>query len=143
MLDQTKSQPNMMLFVIYDEVKRKWQWETMLQNCYHAKKRALEQIFCSHKEQYGRVWDYCATVRETNRGLCVIVMTDRITLDLPPFLQWLYVSFNAMKMGFRDECRPLICLDECFLKSKFKGQLLSVVARDANSNMYPVSFAMG
>lgn len=76
MLEQVKSQPNMAVSAIYDEVKWKWQCETMRQKCYRAKKRALEKIFGSHKEQYGRVLDYCATIRETSRGSCLIVMMD-------------------------------------------------------------------
>ena len=142
MIDQIKSQPNMSVSAIYDEVKRKWQCETRWQKCYQAKKRALEEIYGTHKEQYGKVWDYCATVRDTNRGSCLIVMTDRITPELPPFFQRLYVSFNAMRTGFKMGCRPLICLDGCFLKGEFKGKLLSVVAGDANNNMYSVAFAI-
>lgn len=47
-----------------------------------------------------------------------------------------------MKKGFKGGCGPLICLDRCFIKGEFKGQLLSVVARDPNNNMYPVAFAV-
>ncbi|KAB1203081.1 hypothetical protein CJ030_MR8G005531 [Morella rubra] len=69
MIDQIKSQPNISVSAIYDEVKRKWQCETMWQKCYRAKKRALEQIYGTHKEQYGRVWDYCATLRDANNNM--------------------------------------------------------------------------
>ena len=69
-------------------------------------------------------------------------MTDRIILELPPFFQRLYESFNAMRTGFKKGCRPLIFLDGCFLKGEFKGKLLSAVARDANNNMYPIAFAI-
>lgn len=79
-------------------------------------------------------------VRETNRGSCLIVMTNRISPNLPPFFQRIYVSFNVMKMGFNDGCRSLICLDGCFLKGEFKEQLLSAVTMDPNNNMYPVVF---
>uniref|UniRef100_A0A2N9GGE9 MULE transposase domain-containing protein n=1 Tax=Fagus sylvatica TaxID=28930 RepID=A0A2N9GGE9_FAGSY len=42
----------------------------------------------------------------------------------------------TIRTGFKQECRPLIGLDECFLKGPYKRHLLSDVARDANDNMY-------
>ena len=38
--------------------------------------------------------------------------------------------------------RPIIGLDGCHLKGRFSEQILSVVARDANDNIFPVAFAV-
>uniref|UniRef100_A0A2N9H1Q0 MULE transposase domain-containing protein n=1 Tax=Fagus sylvatica TaxID=28930 RepID=A0A2N9H1Q0_FAGSY len=42
----------------------------------------------------------------------------------------------------KKRCRQLIGLDGCFLKGLYRGHLLSVVARDANDNMYPICVAV-
>lgn len=47
-----------------------------------------------------------------------------------------------MKRGFKDGCRPLICLDGCFLKGEFKRQLFSSIIRDLNHNMYAMAFVV-
>jgi hypothetical protein len=47
-----------------------------------------------------------------------------------------------MKQGFLEGCRPVIGLDECFLKGPYKGMLLAAVGRDANNNMYPIAIVV-
>ena len=39
-------------------------------------------------------------------------------------------------------CRPIIGLDGCFLKGKYGGELLSVVARDGNDQMIPLAYCV-
>jgi len=39
-------------------------------------------------------------------------------------------------------CRPIIGLDDCFLKGKYKGELLSVVGRDSNDQLLPLAYAV-
>jgi hypothetical protein len=46
-----------------------------------------------------------------------------------------------MKNGFLKGCRPIVGVDEWFLKGSFKGQLLYAIGRDGN-NMYPIAFAI-
>ena len=38
--------------------------------------------------------------------------------------------------------RPIMGLDGCHLKGRFRGQILSAIARDANDNIFPVAFAV-
>jgi hypothetical protein len=53
-----------------------------------------------------------------------------------------YISLATMKNDFKDGCRPVIGLDACFFKGVYKGQLMAVIGRDANNNMYPISMAV-
>ncbi|WOL08112.1 hypothetical protein Cni_G16864 [Canna indica] len=48
----------------------------------------------------------------------------------------MFVGFDALKKEFLGDCRPVISLDECFLKSESDGQLLSAVGRDENNKMF-------
>ncbi|TXG66492.1 hypothetical protein EZV62_007767 [Acer yangbiense] len=50
----------------------------------------------------------------------------------------LFLSFQAQKQGFLEGCRPFIGLDGCHLKGPCGGVLLSAVALDANSGIFPL-----
>nr|KAJ0191145.1 hypothetical protein LSAT_V11C800430010 [Lactuca sativa] len=43
----------------------------------------------------------------------------------------------SLKFG----CRIVIGLDESFLKGQCKGELLTVIGRDANNHVYPIAWA--
>ena len=46
-----------------------------------------------------------------------------------------YVCFDVLRKTWKNNCRPLIGVDGCFLKSKLKGQLLVALGRDADMNI--------
>ncbi|KAK4394886.1 hypothetical protein Sango_1642900 [Sesamum angolense] len=60
----------------------------------------------------------------------------------PPVIDRMYFSLWALKKGFLEGCRPIIGLDGCFLKTVYGGQLLVVVGRDGNDNMFPIAMAV-
>jgi hypothetical protein len=116
--------------------------EVSLRQLYRAKEKAKEQIEGKNKEQYKRLLDYCAIVRQTSRGSTMLMKVERPTLDVPPTFQRLYMSLAACKDGFRQACRPVIGVDGCFLKGRYGGQLLAAVGRDSNDNIYPIAMAV-
>jgi hypothetical protein len=52
------------------------------------------------------------------------------------------MSLDACKRGFLSACRPIICLDGCHIKTKFGGQLLTVVGMDPNDCIYPIAIVV-
>jgi hypothetical protein len=52
------------------------------------------------------------------------------------------MSLTIMKNGFKEWCRPMIGIDAYFLKVMYKGQLMAVVGRNANNNMYTIAMAV-
>ncbi|KAL5783694.1 hypothetical protein ACOSP7_008723 [Xanthoceras sorbifolium] len=56
-----------------------------------------------------------------------------------PTFQRMMISFDVQRNGFLAGCRPFVGLDGCHLKGPFKGVLLSAVALDANSGLYPLA----
>ena len=44
-------------------------------------------------------------------------------------------------MGWKGGCRPIIGLDDCFLMTKFKGELLVVLDRDRDDKNFPIGWA--
>jgi len=142
LFDKFKIQPDMPLEVIQDEVKRRWNVEVTRSQMYRVRRRAGKQIFGNLGEQYGRLWDYCETLRQTNKGNCVMMKVESPTPDSEPMFQKLYMSLAAMKQGFMEGCRLVIGLDWFFLKGPYKGTLLAAIGRDANNNMYPIAIAV-
>jgi hypothetical protein len=81
-------------------------------------------------------------IRRTNIDSCIMMKVERLLPDLPTKFQRLYFSLAAMKSNFLVSCRPIIGLDGCFLKGPHKGQLLAAISRNANNQIYPVTFAV-
>jgi hypothetical protein len=57
-------------------------------------------------------------------------------------LATLYWSYDGCKRGFLEACMPLICVDGCHVKTKFKGQLLTVVGIDPNDCIFPIAMGL-
>ncbi|XP_044482030.1 uncharacterized protein LOC123208560 [Mangifera indica] len=53
-----------------------------------------------------------------------------------------FLSFAAQKKGFLEGCRRFIGVDGCHLKGHFGGVLLSAVAIDANSGIFPLAICV-
>ena len=82
------------------------------------------------------------TLKEKNAGTITLLDVEKPCLDVAATFQKLYVCLAATRTGFKEGCRPLIGLDECFLKGLYKGYLLSAVSRDANDTIYPICVAV-
>lgn len=90
------------------------------------------------REQYGRIWDYVAIVRETNPGSTVKVGVDRPSPNERPVFDGIYMCLGAVKQWFLEGRRPIIGLDGCHLSRPYRRILLSGVARDDNDNIFPL-----
>ena len=53
----------------------------------------------------------------------------------------MYVYIRACKKGRKARCKPTIGLDGCFLKTKFKGELLVALGKDDDEQNYPMAWA--
>jgi len=54
----------------------------------------------------------------------------------------MYICLDACKKGFTEGCRKVLGLDGCFFKGAMNGELLCAIGRDANSQMYPIAWAV-
>ena len=83
---------------------------------------------------------YVVEILDKNKNNTVKIKCD-LTLHGPVF-ERIYVCLEACKTAFATICRPLIGLNDCFLKGEFGGQLLSVVGKDGNNQMLPIAFSV-
>jgi len=120
----------------------KERWGVMLSNyqLYRAKKRSSELIHGAIDEQYAHLRNCAEELRRSNPGSTVKIKC--ADSDAGPVFQRIYVCFYACKRAFATTCRPLIGLDECFLKGRDGGHLLAAIRKDGNNQMLPISFAV-
>lgn len=100
----------------------------------------IKKMFDATKEQYTRIFDYQEELLRSNPGSTVVVKLDP-ACAIPTF-QRIYVCLNALKQGFMSGCRKVIGLDGCFFKGATNGELLCALGRYANSQMYPIAWAV-
>jgi hypothetical protein len=95
-----------------------------------AKKIVLQKMLDATKGQYQRLFDYQLELLRSNPGSTVIVKVQ----ERMPIFERMYICLDA--------CRKVVGLDECFFKGATNGELLCVVGRDANNQMYPIAWAV-
>jgi len=60
-----------------------------------------------------------------------------------PYFERLCICMEGCKKGFiAGQCRPIISLDACHLKTKSSGQLIIAVARNPNEEYFPLAYAI-
>jgi hypothetical protein len=111
-----------------------------------ARKQALSIINGDEDAQFSLLLDFGQELRKSNPESKFLLTTNRVQGigDEPPkeHLSTLYWSFDACKRGFLRGCRPLICVDGCHIKTKYKGILLSAVGIDPNDCIFPIAMGL-
>ena len=126
---------------IVNEIKRLYGFEVHRVTVMRGKKMAKKRINGDIAREFELVRDYGATLLKYNNGSTVIVKSDATLNPLRPRFERMYYCLAACKGGFVKGCRPFFGLDGCHLKGKDGGQLLSVVSRDANDGLFPITMA--
>ncbi|XP_062104417.1 uncharacterized protein LOC133815617 [Humulus lupulus] len=84
---------------------------------------------------YQKLPSYLFMLQQKNPG----TLTDFVTEE--DRFKYCFFSLGVSRRGFRT-CRPVLCVDGTFLKTKYGGQMLCAVALDANNHLYPVAFGI-
>jgi len=118
----------------------KWGFRLSMDQVYRAKVKTMEKIEGATKDQYKHLRSYAVELLEKNKN-----NTMKIKCDLTPhgpIFERMYVCLEACKSAFVTTCKPLIGLDDYFLKGEFGGQLLFAVGKDGNNQMFPIAYAV-
>ncbi|KAL2900434.1 Nascent polypeptide-associated complex subunit alpha muscle-specific form [Bienertia sinuspersici] len=109
---------------------------------YKVKYYAHRLLHGSMKDHYHKVGNYLEALKKASPGTDMELISDLKEGNPHPIFQRMYMCFEGLKHGWKEGCRPIICVDACFLKTFLGGQLLSAVGRDANDQMYPIAWAI-
>ncbi|XP_075659076.1 uncharacterized protein LOC142628940 [Castanea sativa] len=109
---------------------------------YRTKRKATNLITRDEQLQYGKLRDYAEMIRLNDKGSRVILQTEMEDENAQPKFKRMYIRYNAQKVGFLGDCRPIIGLDGCHLKGIFGGQIIFATDRDGNDNIFPVTFVV-
>lgn len=125
----------------FDYVRQKYGVHVNHKMIYRSMLKAKEVVQGNEKEQYGKLWDYCATLKRVS-PTSTIKMDTIPQPEGPPMFHRLYICLAGCRDGFREGCRPFIGLDGCFLKGYYEGQLLCAVGQDSNNHIWPIAWAV-
>ncbi|WVZ03656.1 hypothetical protein V8G54_024462 [Vigna mungo] len=134
-----RKNPNVKGVDIREKISRKWNIAISKNMAYRAKTYASDKVAGSFTEQYTRIFDYAHELLARNPGSTILVKVE--PCDGKVMFQRFYACLKACKDNFHS-CRPIIGLDGAFLKGRHHGELLTVVARDANNQMLPLAYAI-
>ncbi|WVY90842.1 hypothetical protein V8G54_036356 [Vigna mungo] len=138
-MENVRENPTMKVMDIRDKVTRKWNVGISRNMAFRARAMAKDKIEGSFHEQYRRLCDYGHELMKTNPGSTIQIKVDNINGEV--IFQRFYACLKACKDNFVC-CRPIVGLDGCFLKTKYGGELLTVVGRDGNEQMLPIAYAV-
>lgn len=133
--------PKMKLRDMIADIKQRLRCVVSIGQVRRAKKWATELIEGKLTEHYARVWDYADELLRSNPGsTCKVSVT--VNPDGKNYFHRFYIGFKALSDGWKLGCRRVIGLDGCFLKGQVKGELLTVIGRDANNQVYPIAWVV-
>ena len=136
-----KTRPHWPAKEIMETVKRAYGVIVKRDFAYKVKYNAHRLLHGSMTEHYNKLGVYVHVLQQTCPKSLIELVTDPVPSDVQ-VLKRLHVCFEALKQGWVEGCRKVICIDACFLKTFLGGQLLVAIGRDNNDQMFPISWAV-
>ncbi|XP_021866757.2 uncharacterized protein [Spinacia oleracea] len=140
-LEEWRSEPYWRLVKFRERVYKETGLHIGYYKSWFARARAKLILYGDAADEYAAVYDYGYAILQYNPGSSAYVQC-QIRDNPTPFFQRLYVCFEALKVGFKNGCRPLIGVDGCHLKGAHPGMILVAVSKDGNNNIFPVAWAV-
>ncbi|KAH9783369.1 SWIM-type domain-containing protein [Citrus sinensis] len=122
-----------------NELNRMYGVKVDKQKVYRAKKIALESGGADFESNYRLIRSYAQIIlNKMPDALAIVHVVELHGNQVKTHFDRCIISFPSLKKGFKEGCRPFIGIDGCHLKGPYKGILLSAVALDANTGIYPI-----
>lgn len=136
-IETVRADENISLMNLGRLVQKDWCMKVSRSKLGRARKLAQNLIYGDEDAQYNKLWDFASELRRANPG-----STFYLGVNEQGRFEHCYFSFDAVKRGFMEGCRPVICLDGCHLKTNSGGILLTAVGVDPNDCIFPFAFAV-
>jgi len=110
--------------------------------CWRARKLMKEVVEGKHDEGYRVLPQYMEVFKEKNpASACFINWTDQGPTKNPTFKRCTICVGSAIA-AFKENCRPLIGIDACFLKGPYQGVLMTAMGLDGNNGQFPLAYGV-
>ncbi|KAI8522345.1 hypothetical protein RHMOL_RhmolUnG0002000 [Rhododendron molle] len=133
---ELRSRPFKRAIDIMHDMKEDYGLDVTYRRSHMGLQKAKDSVFGSYSASFADLKWYVQKFKEVDSSSSIVLNCD----DSKHFTR-LFVGFGACKYGF-NYCRPLLFLDGTFLKSMYKGSLLSACTKDGNQGLYPICFAI-
>ncbi|XP_074283641.1 uncharacterized protein LOC141608178 [Silene latifolia] len=141
-LEVFKATPHWPAKDIIETVRRAYKIMIKKSFAYKVKYYAHKLLHGSMKEHYSKLGSYMSVLeQEYPNSTFTLCTKPHVRMSDPVFFR-MFICFDALKRGWVEGCRKLLCVDACFLKTFLGGQLISAIGRDANDQMYPLAWAV-
>ncbi|CAH9084451.1 unnamed protein product [Cuscuta europaea] len=118
------------------DMKTKYDIYMSYKKAWVAKEMAMELAMGSEKDSYARLPSMCHVLERSNPGSIVSYSCK----ENGEFINF-FMCLSAWREGWIN-CIPVIIVDESFLKSYYKGTLLTACTQDANKQIFPLAFGI-
>ena len=126
--------PSIPLAKIQDKIRADFGEEISNSAAYRPIEKVLKALYLEDKVSYAKIYSFQEFI-EREGGCCDYTITAERNFES------IFVCPKPCIEGFH-YLRPLIVLDGCFLKTKYKGQLLLAVAVDSLDQLVLLSYAI-
>ncbi|XP_070002064.1 uncharacterized protein [Nicotiana sylvestris] len=141
-IDEITKHPHIRIWEIHELCRDKLGLYVGKTICYRTKLRVLRESIGDWNMEFARLCDYADMIKHTNPGSSCWVRMDSETEPGKNLFVYFYVCFDALEKSWLEGCRRIIGFDGCFLKGACKGELLVVVGKNGNQQMFPIAWAV-
>ncbi|XP_075087597.1 uncharacterized protein LOC142169608 [Nicotiana tabacum] len=103
---------------------------------WRAKKKAMQFLRGHHAESYSPLPSYLYILEKTYPGSVV-----KLQKTVDECFLYALVALNISIRGW-EYCRPIVIVDGTFLKSAYRGTMLTASTRDATCSILPLAYAI-
>ncbi|KAF6168327.1 hypothetical protein GIB67_018167 [Kingdonia uniflora] len=102
---------------------------------WNARNMVTEKIVGSYDKGYALCLELCVAIQKSNPSSIATFSREDANLKFADMC----ISFKVALDGFNKGFRPILGLDECFLKGKYGGKYLSIISLDANNGLFSIT----
>ncbi|CAK8561076.1 unnamed protein product [Lathyrus sativus] len=135
------------LKVIITHILEKYRYIISYRKAWTIKCKAIKSLYRNWETSYNDLPQWILVIKTYLPGTIIDLQTlpaisnDGSQLSGKRIFRRLFWAFRPCIRGF-SYCKPIVQVDETWLYGKYRGTLLMVVAKNGNTNIFPIAFTL-